>query len=287
MKTKNQTINAGILVFCSAFLFSCSACSQQTTTENSSDDFPFVNESDSAKSTETVDTIDSDHPIDTLRYNILLTPGSNYAQTKKHTTSLRDSLKREFDRCTSDSARNEMLHISGKMLEVELVNNIFPYWYGTGWEFSGYTDTPGKGTIACGYFVSTTLKHAGFNLNRYKLAQQSPEYEAYTFCISDTVQVFDSLSPRQLKDYFLENMREGLYFVGLDFHVGFLLLRNDELFFIHSNYLNSMGPVIEIAEFASVFPSFRYYIAQITTNKPFIKKWLSNELVDVKIETPK
>ena len=49
-----------------------------------------------------------------------------------------------------------------------LVDSIFPYWYGTEWDFNGITESPRKGEIACGYFVSTTLKHMGIRLNRYK-----------------------------------------------------------------------------------------------------------------------
>jgi hypothetical protein len=57
-----------------------------------------------------------------------------------------------------------------------LKQQIFPSWYGTSWDFNGYTEKPLNGKIACGYFVTTTLKHIGFNLNRYKIAQQ----DAYT-----------------------------------------------------------------------------------------------------------
>jgi hypothetical protein len=40
------------------------------------------------------------------------------------------------------------------------------------WDYNGYTNTPKNGVIACGYFVSTTLKHFGFNLNRYDVAKK-------------------------------------------------------------------------------------------------------------------
>ena len=51
-----------------------------------------------------------------------------------------------------------------------LVNDIIPFWYGTKWSFEGHTNKPNDGEIACGYFVSTTLKDVGLNINRYHLA---------------------------------------------------------------------------------------------------------------------
>ncbi len=68
------------------------------------------------------------------------------------------------------------------LLFVTLIDSIFPAWYDTPWDFNGISNVPGEGEIACGYFVSTTLKHAGFNLNRYKLAQQGANEIATAIC---------------------------------------------------------------------------------------------------------
>jgi hypothetical protein len=37
------------------------------------------------------------------------------------------------------------------------------------------SETPGRGEIACGYFVSTVLRDAGFGVERVRLAQQASE----------------------------------------------------------------------------------------------------------------
>src|SRR6188474_3208784 len=51
-----------------------------------------------------------------------------------------------------------------------LLNNIrdslFTCWLGTPWDFYGTTQTPGKGKIACGYFVTTLLRDMGASVNR-------------------------------------------------------------------------------------------------------------------------
>ena len=111
-------------------------------------------------------------------------------------------------------------------LEEVLVNNIFPYWYGTPWEFNGHTDVPNKGKIACGYFVSTTLKHLGFNLNRYKLAQQLPVHEAKTISLGEPILEIDNDDFEVCLEKIKTSLTEGIYFVGLEAsHVGFLLKR--------------------------------------------------------------
>ena len=52
---------------------------------------------------------------------------------------------------------------------------IFPSWYGTAWDFNGTTEMPQQGKIACGYFVSTVLRDAGWKVQRTRLAQQASE----------------------------------------------------------------------------------------------------------------
>ena len=49
----------------------------------------------------------------------------------------------------------------------------FEHWKGTPWDFNGTTRIPGQGTIACGYFVTTALQDAGFDLPRYRCGQMA------------------------------------------------------------------------------------------------------------------
>ena len=51
-----------------------------------------------------------------------------------------------------------------------------PAWNGTPWSFSGTAAAPGRAPIACGYFVSTALEHAGLAVERRRLAQQAAEH---------------------------------------------------------------------------------------------------------------
>lgn len=166
----------------------------------------------------------------------------------------------------------------GTAFEELLLNQIIPHWYGTEWDFNGYTDVPNQGVIACGYFVSTTLKHMGINLNRYHLAQQAGLNEAKSIAIVDsnyfTVYGIDQLEQR------MQAEQDGIYFVGLDNHVGYLLKRNAQLYFIHSNYIDDKVMIEKIDESAA-FASNIYVVAEISTNETLMQYWHSGEVVKI------
>lgn len=114
-----------------------------------------------------------------------------------------------------------------------LTDSIFTYWYGTVWDFNGITEKPKQGKIACGYFVTTTLKHCGFSLPRVKLAQQAASIIIRTLCPKKSIKTYNKLE--KLKAY-LDTQPEGIYIVGLDTHVGYLWNTRQELYFVHASY---------------------------------------------------
>jgi hypothetical protein len=207
--------------------------------------------------------------IDTVSLNINFSPSGDYLSVKNKSAALKKQLM-----TLPDSVRKEKF-------EAYLLNEIIPFWYKTPWDFNGYTDVPGKGVIACGYFVSTVLKHAGLNINRYTLAQQNPKNEAKTIAGNDST-YFYACNAEKLQEIFKKQHSEGLYFAGLDFHVGFLLFRKDELYFIHSNYIGSEGVVFEKAVFSEAFnASQNYFISAVSANPEFIQKWMNSVSIEV------
>ena len=71
-----------------------------------------------------------------------------------------------------------------------------------------------------------------------------------------------------------DKFEEGIYFVGLDFHVGFLLKTKEELFFIHSNYINKAGVMREKASESEAFGGYSFYLVPLTTNPTMVKAWM-------------
>ncbi|OFZ66216.1 MAG: hypothetical protein A3D92_02205 [Bacteroidetes bacterium RIFCSPHIGHO2_02_FULL_44_7] len=200
--------------------------------------------------------------IDSLSIGLNFRPNGSYESTK---TSIRKRMQ---------AGQN-----SGADLENYLLNEIIPFWYGTPWDFNGYTAIPNQGEIACGYFVSTTLQHAGININRYHLAQQGGLNEAKSLAITDehyeTIYGIDQLA-KVLKERYVD----GLYFVGLDNHVGFLYIKHGTPYFLHSNYIENRV-MIEKALTAPAFQSTIYVIADITTNELLLEKWRTGAVVNV------
>lgn len=159
--------------------------------------------------------------------------------------------------------------------ERQLIQEILPYWYGTQWDFNGYTNRPNQGKIACGYFVSTTLLHSGLPIDRYKLAQKAPVDEARMLAYGQEVidvNDFDSLM-MLMQD---SSTKNGIYFIGLDQnHVGFLLKRK-QIWFIHSAYNEPAVVRIEWAFNSAILRSFsRFYLVGLTTNEKFLAAWLN------------
>ncbi len=176
------------------------------------------------------------------------------------------------------SDKNKAIDTTSIYLYSKLINDIVPHWYGTTWDFNGYTNIPNEGEIACGYFVSTTLKHLGFNLNRYKMAQQAALNEAIALQPKSELKIYRNLTFKTLKSKINQVYTNGIYLVGLDNHVGYLLIKDKELYFLHSSYCDNKV-VIELAEMSPCFQSNIYVLAEITTNKGLIKKWILNEVI--------
>lgn len=107
-------------------------------------------------------------------------------------------------------------------------------WMGTPWTFSGTSRTPRQGSIACGYFVTTTLEQAGVELDRVQLAQAASEKMIRALTEPKSIRRYSDASLAK----FLESVRlqgEGYYIVGLDHHTGFLKVEPDgTIAFIHS-----------------------------------------------------
>jgi len=165
-----------------------------------------------------------------------------------------------------------------------LVNTLIPYWYGTPWSFEGHTAKPGIGEIACGYFVSTTLKDLGLILNRYRLAQQAPIHEAKSLAIdTNFLQTIVGQEVQQNIQQIQDRTSPGMYFIGFDAsHVGFLLSRNGKIYLIHSNYLAAKGVMIERIEESEVFASYqRFYLVPLSANPGLKQKWLQAEQLKI------
>ncbi|MFS4446485.1 hypothetical protein [Maribacter sp. 2307UL18-2] len=223
------------------------------------------------KSVDAVDAEEAATPFESLPP--ASTDSLSYGDTKLDIGKVRLNLKQHFDNgsITIDSVKT--------VFAEQLTDKLIPYWYGTPWSFEGHTAIPKKGRIACGYFISTTLRDMGLKLNRYKLAQKSPIDEAKVISCGAPI---TSITQSDSKEAFLELNRlttDGIYFIGFDkSHVGYLLKKRGKLFLVHSNYLSPTSVCIERLEDSRVFESFStFHLVDISNNELLLANWLGNE----------
>jgi hypothetical protein len=176
--------------------------------------------------------------------------------------------------------QDKCVSASKAYIYTQLIDTIFPSWYGTEWDFNGYSNLPKKGQIACGYFVTTTLKHIGFNLNRYKLAQQYSHSIVNTLC--NNVQFVRNNDTAKLFNY-INNKKDQLYIVGLDNHVGFISKEKDGIYFIHSSYLDPIAVIKEKAsQSEALLSSNLFVLGHFSDNDTIIKSWLTKTTISIK-----
>jgi hypothetical protein len=209
--------------------------------------------------------------LDSLKLGVNFYPKGNYASILGDINTDRNYFKNLYR--TNNTKASDTV---SKYLYSKLLNEIVPHWYDTTWDFNGHTNTPNDGEIACGYFVSTTLKHLGFNLNRYKMAQAAGLDEAKLLQPRPELKIYSNVTFKQLKNKVNEIYEDGIYFVGLDNHVGYIVIKDNDLYFLHSSYCDDKV-VIELAETSLCFRSNIYVFAEITTNKNLMKKWVFEE----------
>jgi hypothetical protein len=156
--------------------------------------------------------------------------------------------------------------------------DFFPAWEGTPWDFYGTSETPREGKIACGYYVSTLLRDAGFKVERVKLAQQASEKIVKTFAAPSEIQRFRNVDPAEVVKQVRARHGPGLYIVGLDYHAGLLRLTADAAFFCHAAVLGDAKATCEKAETSPGMVS-SYHVIGPALSDARIADWLAQREV--------
>ncbi len=155
-------------------------------------------------------------------------------------------------------------------------------WLGTPWDFHGTAETPGDSGIACGYFVSTVLRDAGFKVDRYRLAQQPSENILRSFLKKNAC----TLSVGAPYDVFAANLATaapGIYIVGLDTHVAFIVADGAGFRFIHSSGSRPWCVVDEGGDEAEVLRRSHWrMLGNLTASPDVIRRWLTGAEIAVR-----
>src|SRR5688572_14401155 len=112
-------------------------------------------------------------------------------------SALKSNIEKKRKALSADDSNKD----ARKFFVATLTDSIFHYWYDTEWDFNGITQEPRKGDIACGYFVTTTLLHSGFDLDRVKIAQQPASIIIRTLCRKESIKTFSNGNLKGLRDH--------------------------------------------------------------------------------------
>lgn len=199
-------------------------------------------------------------------------PSGDYQSKLKSIELDRQKLAQELQQSTNKTA---ILAKASKLLVSTIDQEIFPYWYGTDWDFNGTTQIPKEGQIACGYFVTTVLRDVGIKLNRVTLAQQASENIIKSLTSETYIKRFRNVAIEKFVED-IKKIGQGLFLVGLDNHVGFILNDGTEIYFIHSSYVEPSEVIKEKALTSPILSSSKYrVIGKISADENLLVKWLN------------
>jgi hypothetical protein len=206
-------------------------------------------------------------------------PELAYPRTIASLTERRAALLVRFEQSRSAQERDAALAEASLLLRRAVVGELAPHWYGTPWAFHGTTQVPGEGSIACGYFVTTLLRDAGLDLPRVRLAQVASETMIRALVGRPAIRRYSDVPI----DRFVASVREwgeGLYIVGLDIHVGFVVHDERGIRFLHSSYVEPHQVVEEEAGSSVILAGSRYRVlGKLTADAGLLEGWLRGRRV--------
>ena len=205
----------------------------------------------------------------------------NYKEVLARVEADRLRLASRFQKAP-DTQRTAFLAEARTLLTKSIYDDLFPAWYGTGWDFNGTSEVPQQGKIACGYFVSTVLRDAGLKVERVRLAQQASE----NIILSLTTDPFVKRFRRVPVGDFVDAVKEwgtGIYIVGLDVHVGFIVNTGSDVYFVHSSYVEPYVVIKEKAIESEILASSKYRVlGNILADERLINDWLAGKMIHTK-----
>lgn len=197
----------------------------------------------------------------------------NYDNAQTQLLQERQQLASDYKKASSDSEKRVIID-KARASFITSITTLLPYWYGTPWDFNGISETPQQGNIACGYYVSTTLRDAGLDVERAKLAQQASENIIKSLTNDTYIKRF---SGQSIDDFLavVDDWGAGLYVVGLDYHVGYLWHDGEQMHFIHATALPPRRAISEPAQTSPALSHSNYrVIGKISDDDKLIEKWL-------------
>lgn len=209
-------------------------------------------------------------------------------------TTARATLVTRFSAAATEEARQAVREEARQVVVSEIVDRLFPLWLGKPWAMEGTASRPdtADGTVACGYFVAAVLENAGLRLQSRIRLSQAPALSIQRALVSDKAAVhrFVSIPPAHLARE-IAALGEGLYIIGLNIHVGFVVVRGGDVRFVHASYTGAQVVTDEpLAEAEAIALSQRagYFVSPVFqgggAGNFLIDRWLQAQAVGLRAD---
>jgi len=198
----------------------------------------------------------------------------DYDAVKAEISSKKAELSRAYrdPKCDKDS----VVHCAQQFLFTTMTAKVFPCWYGTKWDYNGTTEKPRTGHIACGYFVTTTMRDLGFRIPRVRWAQLPSESMIKEMTSATNIKRYRFADINHIESEICA-WGDGLYVVGMDNHTGFIMNHGGKCQFVHSDYFNwSRGVVSENLSSDHPLRTSKYRVIGKVLTDDMVVKWLTD-----------
>lgn len=163
-----------------------------------------------------------------------------------------------------------------------LTAELAPAWSGTEWAMSGRSATPQEGKIACGTYVGTLLRHAGFRLNRIRMGRLASEHIALSLTQAKNLRRYRNKPAAKVAAEVIAS-GEGLYMLGLDYHAALIWVDAEhKAHLIHSSVVGSGTVVDEPLIGPNPFVASRYRVVSKLLDDHMIRRWLRADVFKAK-----
>jgi hypothetical protein len=185
------------------------------------------------------------------------------------------------------AARSAIREEARRFVVETLVSQVFPAWMGMpsaggSQATASLPHQPGM-YISCSYFLTAALQNAGLVLaHRARFAQAPAAWiERALLPPGGQIHRYGNLAPEDLERRLVE-LGDGLYVVGLNIHVGFIVVRNRHARFVHSSY-TPPGTVVDEPVVSSMAIALSrskgYWVSPLFRDDRLVEMWLRRQPV--------
>ncbi len=179
-----------------------------------------------------------------------------YNQLTSCIASQRTKFKTAYESSSTSEDKEKVVELASNFVIDSLIQKVLPAWYGTSYKYGSNSQKPREGHIDCGHFVTTTLHDVGFNLpNPNALAQYASLHIMQTMMkpkssglrLRNIAQSYLNLGrtyhqpewTAQTLDADIRKWGRGVYIIGLDSHIGYIVNDGNNTAFVHASYYPS------------------------------------------------